>query len=301
MTEKPRIGFLGVGLMGHGAAKNILEKGYALTILGHRNREPVEDLIRRGATEAKDTAALAEASDVVIICVPSGVEMEAAFGGPRGLVAGARPGMIFVDATTNDPTVTRKVGSELKAIGCDLIDAALGRTPREAEEGKLATYVGGDPAVIEKVRPILETYADTIVVCGGLGAGTTCKLVNNSITIGMVALISEAFATAAKLDVDLKALSSVLSAGGVDGRMWQMLKPWILDGDDSRLRGPIRIGAKDIRTYGRMAENAGVAIFIAQAVNQTLRLALNQGHAERFLPVLPGILAELNGARIRDV
>jgi 3-hydroxyisobutyrate dehydrogenase-like beta-hydroxyacid dehydrogenase len=301
MTGKPRIGFLGVGLMGHGAAKNILEKGYALTVLGHRNRQPVEDLVRRGATEAKDAAALAEASDVIITCVPSGVEMEAAFGGPRGLVAGARPGMIFVDATTNDPTVTRKVGAELKAIGCDLIDAALGRTPKEAEEGKLATYVGGDPAVIEKVRPILETYADTIVVCGGLGAGTTCKLVNNSITIGMIAIISEAFATAAKLDVDLKALCSVLSAGGVDGRMWQMLKPWILEGDDSRLKGPIRIGAKDIRTYGRMAENAGVATFIAQAVNQTLRLALNQGHAERYLPVLPGILAELNGAKIRDV
>ena len=301
MTEKPRVGFLGVGLMGHGAAKNILEKGYPLAILGHRNREPVEDLVGRGATEAKDAASLAAASDVVIICVPSGVEMEAAFAGPRGLMAGARPGTIFIDATTNDPAVTRKVGAEVKAIGCDLIDAALGRTPKEAEEGKLATYVGGDPATIEKVRPILETYTDTIVVCGGLGAGTTCKLVNNSITIGMIAIISEAFATAAKLGVDLTALSSVLSAGGVDGRMWQMLKPWILDGDDSRLRGPIRIGAKDIRTYGRMAENAGVATFVAQAVNQTLRLALNQGHGERFLPVLPGILAELNGAKIRDV
>ena len=301
MSNKTRVGFLGVGLMGHGAAKNILEKGYPLTILGHRNREPVEDLVRRGATEAKDAAALAEASDVVIICVPSGVEMEAAFAGPRGLMAGARTGTIFIDATTNDPTVTRKVGAELKAIGCDLIDAALGRTPKEAEEGKLATYVGGDPATIETVRPILETYTDTIVICGALGAGTTCKLVNNSITIGMAAIISEAFVTAAKLGVDLTALSSVLSAGGADGRMWQMLKPWILEGDDSRLRGPIRIAVKDIRTYGRMAENAGVATFIAQAVNQTLRLALNQGHAERFVPVLPGILAELNGAKIRDV
>jgi 3-hydroxyisobutyrate dehydrogenase-like beta-hydroxyacid dehydrogenase len=300
MSDKPRIGFLGVGLMGHGAAKNILEKGYPLTILGHRNREPVEDLVRRGAAEAKDGAALAAASDVVIICVPSGVEMEAAFAGPRGLAAGARPGMIFVDTTTNDPAVTRKVGAELKALGCDLVDAALGRTPKEAEEGKLATYVGGDPAVIEKLRPIFETYADTIVVCGGLGAGTTCKLVNNSVTIGMATVIAEAFVTAAKLGVDLGALASVLSAGGADGRMWQMLKPWILEGDDSRLRGPIRIAAKDIRTYGRMAENAGVSAFVAQSVNQTLRLALNQGHAETFLPVLPGILAELNGTRIRD-
>ena len=301
MHGKARVGFAGVGLMGHGAAKNILEKGYPLSILGHRNREPVDDLVGRGASEARDPADLAAESDVVIICVPSGVEMAGLFSGPRGLIAGARAGMIFIDATTNDPAVTRTVGADLRAVGCDLVDAAMGRTPKEAEEGRLATYVGGEAATIERVRPILEAYADTIVICGGLGAGTTCKLVNNSITIGMAAIIAEAFATAARLGVDLEALSAVLSAGGVDGRMWQMMKPWILEGDDSRLKGPIRIGAKDIRTYGRMAENAGVAIFIAQAVNQTLRLALNQGHAERYLPVLPGILAELNGAKIRDI
>ena len=116
----------------------------------------------------------------------------------------------------------------------------------------------------------------------------------------MSALIAEGFATAVKLGVDLDALADVLSAGGVNGRMWQMMEPWIREGDDSHLKGPIRIAAKDVRTYGRMAENAGVATFIAQAVNQTLRLALNQGHAETFLPALPGVLAALNGAKLRD-
>jgi 3-hydroxyisobutyrate dehydrogenase-like beta-hydroxyacid dehydrogenase len=302
MDHQTRIGFLGVGLMGHGAAKNILERGgYPLTVLGHRNREPVEDLVRRGAREVADAASLAEVSDVVILCVPSSVEVEEAFHGSRGLIAGARPGMIFVDTTSADPAATRKIGAELAAIGCHLVDAALGRTPKEAEAGQLSTYVGGDAAIIERVRPILASYADTIVVCGGLGAGTTCKLVNNSITVGMAALIAEGFCTAAKLGVDLGALADVLSAGGVNGRMWQMMEPWIREGDDSHLKGPIRIAAKDVRTYGRMAENAGVATFIAQAVNQTLRLSLNQGHGDRFLPVLPGILAELNGTKLRDL
>src|SRR6185295_14736666 len=112
----------------------------------------------------------------------------------------------------------------------------LGRSPKEAEAGRLSTYVGGDPTIIEEVRPILSSYADTIVVCGPLGAGTTCKLVNNSITIGMCALIAEGFATAAKLGVDLNALSDVLSAGGADGRMWKMMEPWIRSGDDSLLK-----------------------------------------------------------------
>ena len=103
----------------------------------------------------------------------------------------------------------------------------------------------------------------------------------------MIALIAEGFSTAAKLGVDLDALADVLSAGGVNGRMWQMMEPWIRAGDDSHLKGPIRIGAKDVRTYGRMAENAGVATFIAQAVNQTLRLVLNQGHGDRICRCCP--------------
>lgn len=302
MSGKPRIGYIGVGLMGHGAAKNILERGgYPLTVMAHRNRAPVDDLVARGAREAADPAALTAASDIVFLCLPSSVEVEATVYGEYGLLGAFRPGMILVDSTTADPAVTRRIGAELARRDCAMVDAALGRTPREAEAGQLATYVGGDLKTIEQVRPILETYADTIVICGDLGAGTTCKLINNSITIGMCALIAEGLATAAKLGVDMEAQARVLSAGGADGRMWQMMKPWLLAGDDSHLKGPLRIAAKDLRFYNRMAEEAGVATFIAQAASQTYRLALNHGHAERFMPLLPGILAELNGARIRPL
>ena len=103
------------------------------------------------------------------------------------------------------------------------------------------------------------------------------------------------------LGVDLNALCQVLAAGGAGGRMWDMLRPWVESGDDSGLRGPIRIGAKDIRTFTRMAENAGVATFVGQAVNQMLRTALNQGYGDRFLPIMPGIVAEWNGTKVRDL
>jgi len=182
-----------------------------------------------------------------------------------------------------------------------MVDAPFGRSPREAEEGRLSTYVGGAPDDIERARPILESLADTIVVCGGLGAGTTAKLINNSIAIGTCAVIAEGLATAARLGIDMAALQAVLAAGGVDGRMWRMMQPWIEAGDDSHLKGPLRIAAKDMRFYNRLAEDAGVATPIAQAISQTYRLALNQGHGERFMPVLPGIIARLNGAEIRPL
>lgn len=302
MAEKKKVGFVGVGLMGHGCAKNLLERGgHELSIMGHRNRQPVDDLIARGAKEVSSVGELARSCDVLFLCLPSSVEVEALVKGEDGILANCRPGMILVDLTTADPNVTRRLGAELAQKGCAMVDAPMGRTPKEAEAGQLSTYVGGDPAVIEKVRPLLACYADTIVVIGDLGAGTTCKLVNNFVAIGTCAVIAEAFACAAKLGVDMTKMSEVISAGGANGKMWQMMQPWILEGDDSHLKGPLRIAGKDMRFYNQMAEGAPASAFIAQAVNQVYRLANLQGHGDRMMPVLPGILAQWNQANIRNL
>lgn len=298
---KPKIGFIGVGLMGHGAAKNILEKGYPLTVIGNRNRQPVDDLVKRGAKEGSSPAALARASDILFTCVPSSVEVEALVYGPGGILEGAHPGLIVVDSTTADPNSTRRIGAALKEKGARMADAPLGRSPKEAEAGTLSTYVGGDPDVVAAIRPVQQCFADTIVEVGALGAGHTLKLINNFMSIGNCAIIAEAAATAAKMGVDMKKFHAVISAGGANSRMFQMVAPWLLEGDDSHLKGPLRIAGKDLRFYGKLAEQAQVASFIAQAVNQTLQLCNARGHGERYLPVLPGIIAELNGTKIRDL
>jgi 3-hydroxyisobutyrate dehydrogenase-like beta-hydroxyacid dehydrogenase len=287
--------------MGHGAAKNILAKGYALTVAGHRNRAPVDDLVARGAVEAKTAADVARASDIVFMCLPSSVEVEATVYGDDGIVAGAAKGMILVDSTTADPLATRRIGADLAQRGIRMADAPVGRTPKEAEEGKLSTFVGGDPETVRTVRPVIECYADTIIEAGTLSSGHTLKLVNNFISIGTCAIIAEAVATAAKLGVDLQKLYDVVSAGGANSKMFQMVMPWVLHGDASALKGPLRIAGKDMRFYTKLAEGAPTAAFIAQAVNQTYQLANVQGHGERYMPVLPGILAELNGVKIRDL
>lgn len=301
MSDKLRVGYIGVGLMGHGAAKNILAKGFPLIVLGHRNRKPVEDLVARGAREGRTPAEVAAVSDVVFTCLPSSVEVEATVYGADGLLAGAHAGMIHVDQTTADPNSTRRIAKDYAARGSAMVDAPVGRTPKEAEEGKLNTFIGGDPAAVAKVKPIVACYADTVIEAGALGMGHTLKLVNNFISIGTSAVIAEAVATAAKLGVDLGKLYEVVSSGGANSAMFQMMMPWVLAGDDSRLRGPIRIAGKDMRFYTRLAESAPAAAFIAQAVNQTYQLANIRGHGERFMPTLPGILAELNGVKIREL
>ncbi len=135
-----------------------------------------------------------------------------------------------------------------------MVDAPLGRTPREAELGRLNTFVGGDPEAVARVKPIIACYADTIIEAGPIGSGHTLKLVNNFISIGTSAVIAEAVATAAKLGVDMRTLYQVVSSGGADSRMFQMMMPWVLEGDDCHLKGPLRIAGKDLRFYCRMAE-----------------------------------------------
>ena len=287
--------------MGHGAAKNILQKGHPLTIMGHRNRAPIDDLVALGAREVKTPADVARVSDVVFLCLPSTVEVEHAIYGESGVLEGAAKGLIVVDSTTSDPRSTQRIGADLAQKGIRMADAPVGRTPKEAEEGKLSTFIGGDPETVRAVRPIIECYADTIIEAGALGAGHTLKLLNNFISIGTCAVIAEAVATAAKLGVDLSKFYEVVSAGGANSKMFQMVMPWVLEGDASHLRGPLRIAGKDMRFYTKLAESAPATAFIAQAVNQTYQLAIIQGHGERFMPVLPGILAELNGCKIRDL
>src|SRR5437868_9555709 len=196
--SKTKVVYIGAGLMGHGAAKNILEKGHPLTIMGHRDRAPVDDLVKRGASGGKSAAEVARASDILFLCLPSSVEVEATVYGAGGVLEGAQSGLIVVDSTTADPNSTRRIAADLKAKGARMLDAPLGRTPKEAEEGKLSTYVGGDDATFAAVKPVFDTYADTVIHVGPLGMGHTLKLINNFISIGTAAIIAEAAAPAAE-------------------------------------------------------------------------------------------------------
>ena len=301
MGANARVGYIGVGLMGHGAAKNILLKGYPLTVMGHRKRAPIDDLVARGAVEAKSAADVARAADVVFLCLPSSVEVEATVLGPNGVIAGCRAGMVLVDSTTADPVSTRKLGALLTERGVAMVDGPLGRTPKEAEAGKLNTFLGGDAETVAAIRPIVACYADTIIEAGPLGAGHTLKLLNNFISIGTSAVITEALVTAARLGVDLRKLFDVVSSGGANSAMFQMMMPWALDGDDSRLKGPLRIASKDLRFYTRLAESAQAPALVAHAASQLYQLALMRGHGERFMPTLPGVIAEMVGAKLRKL
>ncbi len=290
-----RVGFVGVGLMGHGMAKNILEKGYPLAIVGHRNRKPVDDLVRRGATRAASPAALMRSCDVIFLCVTSSVEVESIVRGRGGLAGAAREGVIVVDCSTSDPTSTLALAAELKPLGVRFVDAPLGRTPKQAEEGKLNTFVGADRRTFNRLRPVLATWAENIIHVGPVGNGHKIKLINNFIAMSYAAVFAEAFTAAQLSGVGAQALHDVVSAGPLASPFYRMIANWVIDRDPNAFAFTLANGAKDIRYYQRLADSLLAVGGVGAAVRQMYDLALARGKGEQFVPRLADDFAALNG------
>ena len=295
MAEQLRIGFVGVGLMGHGMAKNLLAKGFPVALLGHRNRGPVEDLKARGAVEEASPRALAETTDAVILCLPNSAVVEQVVLGPDGILKAARPGFVLVDSSTAQPGSTRRVGAALAAKGADMLDAPLTMTPKEAEDGTLNVLVGGEAAVLERLRPAFDAYARNVFHIGGLGAAHSLKLINNFMSMTMSALVAEAAVTARANGVDLGKLREVVSAGAVNSGMFQKIMAYAVDGDASGLQFAMANARKDVGYYAAMAAEAGLPSPFGSTALQLYTLACSTGHGEEHVPLIYDVMAEWGG------
>lgn len=295
MAAQLRIGFVGVGLMGHGMAKNLLEKGFPVAVLGHRNRAPVEDLKARGAAEEESPKALAEASDAVILCLPNSAIVEETVLGPDGILEAARPGFVLVDSSTAEPGSTRRIAEALAAKGADMLDAPLTMTPKEAEDGTLNVLVGGEAAVLERLRPAFDAYARNVFHVGALSSGHALKLINNFMSMTMSAMVAEAAVTARAAGVDLGKLREVVSAGAVNSGMFQKIMAYAVEGDPSGLQFAMANARKDVGYYANLAAAAGLPSPFGSAALQLYTLACSTGHGDQHVPLLVDVLSELGG------
>jgi 3-hydroxyisobutyrate dehydrogenase-like beta-hydroxyacid dehydrogenase len=297
VLSKERIGFAGVGFMGHGMAKNIVEKGWPLTVLGHRRREAVEDLKGRGAREATSARELAQASDVVVLCVTGSPQVEALVSGPDGL-ATAGKALLIVDCSTSEPSVTTRLAEELAPKGITLIDAPLGRTPKDAWEGTLDVMVGGEPASVERVRPVLEAFARRVVHTGPTGTGHTMKLLNNFLSMGYAALYAEALALGAKAGLTPQTFDSVIRGGRMDCGFYQTFFKYVLERDREAHKFTLRNGLKDTTYLAAFANATDTANPLGAAVRNSFALAVGAGHGDDYVPMLSDIIADLNGVSL---
>lgn len=299
MNAKQRIGIVGAGLMGHGIAKNLVEKGFPLAVRGHRNRVPIDDLVKRGATEVKTNADLARASDIVILCVTGAPEVEDVIFGVDGVAGAARPGTIVVDTSTSEPSTTAKMREALAKQDVRFVDAPLARTPVEAEQGRLNTMVGADDSTFAELKPVLAAYCENIVHAGPPGHGIVLKLINNFIAQAICTATAEALAAAAKSGLSIRKLHEVISAGAVNSGLFQMIVGRMLEGGDlTGLKFTIVNATKDLRYYTHFTESMMIPSVMGEAVHQSLVTANALGFGDKYVPSLVEAQEKLAGVTI---
>lgn len=299
MTIK-RIGLIGVGLMGHGIGKNIVTKGFDLSVVAHKNRVPIESLLALGATECASASDLAASCDLIILCVTGSPQVEATIYGETGILNGAKPGLIIADCSTAEPGSTVRIASDLSAKNIHFLDAPMTRTPKEAEAGNLALMVGGEASLVIKIKPVLDCFADSIVHAGPVGSAHQLKLINNFLSLANAAIVAEAITVAAKAGVSMQALNDIVVAGGANSVMFERLIKVPLEDDDSAAKFAIRNARKDLRYYTNMTEHLPVASFLAEQVHQLYVLADNMGYGERFVPRMIDVMMTLNAVGKTD-
>ena len=285
-----KVGLIGVGLMGHGIAKNIVTKGWELSFLDQVGNQSTTDLLELGAKPYDKAVDLAAASDVLVLCVTGSPQVEDVLTGSGAVLDGLRPGSIVIDCSTAIPSSTRALAAKVGDKGSDFVDAAMTRTPKEAEEGRLNLLVGGKEESITRIRSLLESFAENIFIAGDVGSGHQLKLIHNIISMGTIALIAEVAACAIQDGIDTTAMVDCLRKGGAGGAALERVAPYILEGNADLLRFTINNAYKDVGYYNTMAEEMDAARLMSKAAYDTLAGQIDQGKGSAFMPELVKLL-----------
>ena len=280
---KPVIGFIGLGLMGGNMVENLQKRGFELVVMD-LNKDAVASVVARGnAREAASAKQLAEASDIVMLCLTKSEVVEKIVYADDGILAGIREGAVLIDFGTSIPASTRKIGADLGAKGAGMIDAPLGRTPAHATDGLLNIMAAGDKSTFDKVKPVLDEQGENVFYLGPLGAGHTTKLINNFMGMTTVCTMSQAFAVAGRAGVDLQQLYDIMSSGPSNSPFMGFCKNYAVNGV-SDLGFSINNANKDLAYFLKMAEDLGTRAEIAEGTSHNLQAAVDAGMGDGNVP-----------------
>lgn len=277
---KPAIGFIGLGLMGSAMAIRLRDCGYPVTTMANRSRTNLEKVLAAGGTEAGSAREIAEASDIVMICVDTSASVEGRMRGPDGILAGLKKGAVVIDFGTSLPASTRTLAAETAAKGGAYLDAPLGRTPAHAKDGLLNIMTAGEKTAFDQVEPVLQDLGENVFYLGESGSGHTIKLLNNFFGMTIANAISEAYAMADIAGIDRQAAHDVIAAGPLRSGMMDFVSAYALNGDPNKLEFSVRNAAKDVGYYDQMVKDAGKSSLMATGALTALREAIEAGQGD---------------------
>ncbi|HEX5465907.1 MAG TPA: NAD(P)-dependent oxidoreductase [Candidatus Limnocylindrales bacterium] len=288
-----RVGFAGLGTMGAAMAANIHRAGYPLTVW---NRTPGRsaDLVAAGAAEAFSPRELAQASDVVVVCVSDTPDVEAVLFGREGLAEGLDAGSLVIDCSTISPRATRAFAERLGAQGVGFLDAPVSGGSEGAQKGSLTIMVGGSEADLGRARPVLAAMGQTITHLGPVGSGQATKAVNQVILCGTYLGVAEGIVLAMKAGLDPEQVVTALSGGAA--------RSWVLENrsermieDDYPLGFRIALHRKDVAIALELAREVGAALPVAGLAAAIEDGLIAQGHGDDDNAALARAVRSLSG------
>ncbi|MCX7630356.1 MAG: NAD(P)-dependent oxidoreductase [Geminicoccaceae bacterium] len=255
---RPKLGFLGIGIMGKEMVLRLLERGFPVTVW---NLEPerIPLVTEHGAVAASSPRAVAEACDILCMCVLHAAAVENCCFGPEGVARVAGNGRLVIDFSTVDPDDTRRIAARLSAeAGWRWVDAPVSGGPGPAREGRLTILVGGDPEDVARARPVLEALAANLTHLGPLGAGQTAKIANQAIVGVGYLLMAEVLALVEKAGLDAAILPKALSGGMADSTILQRIFPQQQKRDFDPPRAYARQLDKDLLNVRKFVRSLGL-------------------------------------------
>jgi 3-hydroxyisobutyrate dehydrogenase len=273
-----RVGFIGLGTMGGSMALNAQKAGFEMVVHDLR-REAAERHLKAGAAWAEGVRAVGEVADVVLTSLPGPPEAEAV---GEELLASMRPGVPWFDLTTNSPTVARRIHARFAAKGIPMLDAPVSGGPSGAKSGKLALLVGGDRAVFEKYRHVLDSIGDQVLYIGPIGAGSVAKLVHNCAGYAIQTALAEVFTMGVKAGVDpLELWAAVRQCSLGRQRTFDRLGKQFLQGVFEPPDFALKLAHKDVTLATELARELGVPMRVANLTHAEMTEALNRGWGDR--------------------
>jgi 3-hydroxyisobutyrate dehydrogenase-like beta-hydroxyacid dehydrogenase len=287
----PSVGFIGTGNMGNPMAGNVLKAGFPLTVFD-RHAPAVENLLQAGAKKGASAQDVVEQCEVVMTCLPASPDVEAAYLDAGGLIERARPGTVLIDLSSVLPSTPRKLEPAAARRGVHYLEAPVSGGVAGARAATLAVMVGGDPAVLERVEPVLKAIGPNIFHVGPVGAGNTVKAINNMMASVNSLAMMEGLAVGLKAGLDPMTIYNVVKASSGGSKALERLATAIVP----RKFEPgfkVRLMSKDLDTFTTIAKELHVPVSFANTAQSYQQAAMAAGLADMDTSVVMTVIEKL--------
>ena len=293
-----KVGFIGLGTMGKGMVANLAKAGHSL-VVHDLTKAAAEPFIANGATWAASPRAVAEASEVVFTSLPGPPEVEAVALGADGIVQGMKPATAYFDLSTNAPSLVRRISAAFAERGAHMLDAPVSGGPRGAASGKMAIWVGGDKAIFDRYKPVLDAMGDQVRHVGPIGAGSVAKLVHNCAGYTIQAALAEVFTMGVKGGVEPLALWETVRSGAIGRRRTlDAMVDQFLPGSYDPPAFALKLAHKDVSLASALARELGVPMRLSNLALEEMTEALGRGWGGRDSRVSMQLQCERAGVEI---